>query len=93
MTNCVTWTCMMENCEVITMQQVQSTPTVTHTDLGKDTKKRRTWWCFMAPMSPARATKKRKTPTPMIPPTTWKLDTRPNHFPHAAMPIIRRLTI
>lgn len=59
----------------------------------KDTKNSRTWWCFIAPMRPARATKNRKTPTPMMPPTTWKLDTNPNHFPHAAIPIINRLTI
>lgn len=59
----------------------------------KDTKKRSTWWCFMAPMRPAKATRNRKTPMPMMPPTTWKLETRPNHFPQAAMPIINMLTI
>lgn len=47
----------------------------------------------MAPMRPANATRNRKTPMPMMPPTTWKLETRPNHFPQAAMPIINMLTI
>lgn len=58
----------------------------------KDTKKSRTWWCFRAPHRPTKATKNRKTPTPMTPATTWILETRPNHFPQAATPISNRLT-
>lgn len=59
----------------------------------KDTKNKRTWWCFTAPHNPIMATKKRKNPTAMTAAITLKLETSPNHLPHAATPIIRRLTI
>lgn len=59
----------------------------------KDTKNKRTWWCFTAPHNPTTATTKRKNPTAMTAAITLKLETSPNHLPHAATPINRRLTI
>lgn len=59
----------------------------------KDTKNSRTWWCLRAPQRPIKATRKRKTPTPMTAATTLMLETMPSHLPQAAAPISSRLTI
>jgi hypothetical protein len=53
----------------------------------KDTKKSRTWWCFIAPIRPRMEIKIRNTPHARIPPMIGRFVTTAEALPYTATPI------